>query len=371
MNYPAKLKNIYNSSFSVNDIDNIPERCIQYAFLIGDNSYKQKGVYTVLITLLIYKSIFPMQDIRKHQSSMPGGFSGRTIDFQFITPTLKELGLPSMAESGWLTRSLEQPYPYNLDYPGKISSKGVKEAFLYIIDYIQHNPECTDNIVRLILNRVIELRESRFIKITPLSQSQVLTIHRLVWCLTEHFSIQYGIRGGSKLPVLAIYALYKSLIKEIKRYEKCTLGALGSHTASDLKSRSSGDIEVFDEKGNVFETVEVKHNKEIDINIMRIAYEKIKTFNPQRYYILSSKPLSGSRSSEIDKFVNLIKNEHGCQVIVNGVIPTLKYYLRLISLENFLDEYSELVNQDSELQSIHQRKWIELIQKSQSDELLS
>jgi len=51
----------------------------------------------------------------------------------FITPTLKELGLPSMAESGWLTRSLEQPYPYTLGYKGKISGKGIKEAFLNLL----------------------------------------------------------------------------------------------------------------------------------------------------------------------------------------------------------------------------------------------
>jgi DNA (cytosine-5)-methyltransferase 1 len=59
----------------------------------------------------------------------------------YITPTLKELGLPSMAESGWLTRSLEQPYPYNLDYQGKISNKAVKKAFLNIIDYVESRPE--------------------------------------------------------------------------------------------------------------------------------------------------------------------------------------------------------------------------------------
>ncbi len=52
---------------------------------------------------------------------MAGGFSGRTVDTQFITPVLKKIDLPSMAESGWLTRSLEQPYPYTLDYKGKIN----------------------------------------------------------------------------------------------------------------------------------------------------------------------------------------------------------------------------------------------------------
>ena len=58
---------------------------------------------------------------------MDQGFSGRSIDTKYITPTLKELGLTSMSESGWLTRSLEQPYPYDFKYQGKISK--VKDEF--------------------------------------------------------------------------------------------------------------------------------------------------------------------------------------------------------------------------------------------------
>ena len=41
-----------------------------------------------------------------------------------------------MAESGWLTRSLEQPYPYTKDYSGKISS-GLRTPFLNTLDYVE------------------------------------------------------------------------------------------------------------------------------------------------------------------------------------------------------------------------------------------
>lgn len=37
--------------------------------------------------------------------------------------------LGAMKESGWLTRSLEQNNPYELDFPGKIQNKNVKAAF--------------------------------------------------------------------------------------------------------------------------------------------------------------------------------------------------------------------------------------------------
>ncbi|MGK7952869.1 MAG: DNA cytosine methyltransferase [Xenococcaceae cyanobacterium] len=51
-------------------------------------------------------------------------------------------------------------------------------------------------------------------------------------------------------------------------------------------------------------------------------------------------------------------NNHGCQVIVNGIIPTLKYYLRLItSVETFVKDYSQLIEQERELQAIHKIQW--------------
>ena len=135
MNHKEKLLETYENSFTVNDIQNINTETVDNIKTIGEKISTQKGVFTVLTTLVTHKTLFPKQDVRKHQSSMENGFSGRTIDTNFITPTLKELGLPSMAESGWLTRSLEQPYEYTLDYQGKISNKVVKKAFLETLDY--------------------------------------------------------------------------------------------------------------------------------------------------------------------------------------------------------------------------------------------
>ncbi|MDJ0729834.1 MAG: DNA (cytosine-5-)-methyltransferase [Crocosphaera sp.] len=53
-----------------------------------------------------------------------------------------------------------------------------------------------------------------------------------------------------------------------------------------------------------------------------------------------------------------------CQIIINGTLPTLKYYLRLItSIEKFLDNYSKLIELDQELQAIHKIKWNEILSK--------
>lgn len=61
---------------------------------------------------------------------------------------------------------------------------------------------------------------------------------------------------------------------------------------------SSGDIEV-KRNSNIFESVEIKLDKQIDTNIVRIAYEKIVRFNIERYYILSYHGIKQKDKEEI------------------------------------------------------------------------
>jgi DNA (cytosine-5)-methyltransferase 1 len=188
-------------------------------------------------------------------------------------------------------------------------------------------------------------------------------ISTIVNILEKHFTEKYSTHGGSKLPVLAFYAIYKSLITEVGRYKNCELASLGSHTASDRTSKSAGDIEVIKD-GKVFEVVEIKLDKLVDMNIARIAYEKIARFNPERYYILSYIGILEDDKIEIDKLISEIRSTHGCQLIVNGLLHTLKYYLRLISNPKaFFNEYIELVESDTEIKIIHKNKLKELMQE--------
>lgn len=70
----------------------------------------------------------------------------------------------------------------------------------------------------------------------------------------------------------------------------------------------------------------------------------------------------------IDDIIYQVKNNHGCQIVVNGVIPSLKYYLRLISsLEKFINIYSQLIENERELQAIHKNKWNELMEELDND----
>ncbi|MBO4530368.1 MAG: hypothetical protein J5767_06990 [Paludibacteraceae bacterium] len=64
----------------------------------------------------------------------------------------------------------------------------------------------------------------------------------------------------------------------------------------------------------------------------------------------------------IDKEVMRIRQIHGCQVIVNGVYSSLKYYLRLLNdPAEFIDKYVELLKRDETVKFQHKTVWNDLI----------
>lgn len=365
MNHRQKLLEIHEKAvkLSLSEQDNLEDSLNQAVVThiseIARKCFNQKGVYTVLITLLVHKILYPNQDVRYHQNTLENGFSGRSVDTKYITPTLKQLGLPAMAESGWLTRSLEQPYPYTLDYEGRISDRQVKQAFLEIINHVQvENERAAESILVLLLKQVIE--QNTDIKIAPIDRLEVCEVAEIITALKQHFDFKYGVRGGSKLPVLAFHAIFTILMGELKRYENCRLSDINHHTASDRTSQTAGDLEIFDIEGNLLEAIEIKKDKKIDESVIIQVRQKIYRHNPRRYYVFSSGAIS---ENAIAPYLKEIQNSHGCEVIINGIIPTLKYYLRLVaSQQDFLEEYSKLVQQDQDLKPIHKTKWIEIVE---------
>jgi len=322
-------------------------------------SESAKGVLTVILTSLVYKALNPSQDIRNHQDSIPGGYSGRSFDNKYITPFLKQCKFPAMAESGWLTRSLEQKIPYDLNYTGAINPANLKISFLQILNNVENDAD-----VKLYLNYILQgLILKRNKQVIDLAKPTTLPINTILEILEQHFTAKYKAEGASRLPVLAFYAIYCCLIKETKRFDSKTLLPIESHTSADTRSGRIGDIEVIDENNRAFEALEIKHGITISLQIVQDAYAKFQTTPVNRYYILSTALQANDAEWEnIQAEIRRIKNVHGCQVIVNGLMPSLKYYLRL--LENtyeFIDKYVDLIESDNALKFEHKENWNKII----------
>ncbi|MCM1076147.1 MAG: hypothetical protein NC411_02150 [Bacteroides sp.] len=362
-NIDKYIESLYDSAASLEKHDSldVSETAKIYIDTIINASENSKGVLAVTVTSLIYKSLYPEQDIRCHQTSIPNGYSGRVFDSLHITPFLRSKSFPNMAESGWLTRSLEQKRPYNFDYPGAIQPVALKKVFLSLLDEVETkglNP--MDSTIYL-FHKLILQRDSKKIE---LAKPKNLSIESIIDVLTKHFNYNYKSRGASRLPVLAFYAIYQIILSEFKRFNEKTLLPLENHNSADSQSGRLGDIDVIDAEGNPFEAVEVKFDIPISIDILNRAKEKILPSPVSRYYILSTKEINNEDRIGIEDIIKQVKNSHGCQIIVNGVIPSLKYYLRL--LENptlFVLRYVALLNSDDTIKFEHKIRWNKIIEQ--------
>lgn len=326
---------------------------------IIERSEANKGLYTVIMTLFAHKIYAPTQDIRKHQSQIPGGFAGRGKDSQYVTPFLKSVGFPAMAESGWLTRSLEQVHPYDLNYPGSIKPASLKSAFLGLINQVE--VECIDpvEVLMYMMKLLIKQRDKRNIE---LAKPHSLSIATIIKVLEKHFDYRYTCRGASRLPTLAIYAAYQCMMVQVSRFNTKILCELESHTSADSQSGQIGDIQVNNSDGSAFEGIEIKHQIRITPELVQHAYEKFMVHRTNRYYLLTTANMDAADWDGINNKIQQISRNHGCQVIVNGVYSSLKYYLRLLNdPAEFIEKYVDLLKKDENIKYPHQEAWNEII----------
>jgi len=351
-------------------LSGLSNESVQDLRVIVENAETQKAVLGVTLTSLVYKVYEPKQDIRKHQDGMKDGYSGRTFDTKYVTPFLKSK-FPhfAMAESAWLTRSLEQPRPFNLNFPGKIRNTVLKTAFLKTLDRIQTDSKLAPKFLVALMGLMLEGTSKDDVLFTKVQVSSGVTIAKIIDALSLHIRHDYGkgVVGTARLPVLAIYSVYNLLMPDVKRYSGKFLVPLESHTSPDSRSKSLGDIDINNADNSCFESVEIKHNKPITADMVGVAYRKIRNTEIDRYYILTTSEPNFDDHKSVMQEIEKYKKIHSCQIIVNGVIPSLKYYMRLISNpQDIIDEYTKWLEYEyqraSGIKREHLRFWQEIRQ---------
>lgn len=306
--------------------------------------------YLNLLTCLVCSTVDDSIDPRYHRQpgkGMPapevpdGWFSGRTVSEKIIYPWMEANGFRT-AKSGWQTRTFERPNPYTLEYPENIAF--IKEPFLKILDFASKNKSKTALLVTYLLKKEIVYKSNKRILASNVSKNRIgneVLIIDIISSLQEQFSLP----NSAHLPVIAVYSIYELLVDEIEKYSDLALRKLESHQASDLRTGAVGDIELEDSDGDVIEGVEVKHGIEIDRVILLRAKEKILKSQLKRYYILTTHNKCSNLSNDITKSIRQIYHDHGCQIIINGVIPTIKYYLRMCTNPSvFINHYSKNIS---------------------------
>ena len=335
----------------------ISEPYSNYLRVIAEHQEQNKAVLAVLITLLVKKLETPEQDIRQHQAQLEGGFSGRGLDTRVVTPFLRDQQFPHMQSgSGWLTRSLEQSRPYDLSYPGNIRPAIVKQAFLRLVDGVQCQGLSAGSLLIGIFVELIRFRDQNTNLI--LSRPVNLSVGQVVEKISRHHSLH--MTGVARLPVLAVHAILTILAREVDRYDSCTILPLEHHNTADTRTDLIGDVHILDANNTLFEGYEVKHNIAISSDLIQASFEKLRTTPVQRFYILTT--YYHDSYAEFEPDIQQVAQAHGCQLIVNGVDPTLRYYLRLIgSTREFVDAYVTNLETDPSVTFQSKEAWNEIV----------
>jgi len=292
----------------------------------------------------------------------------------------------AMKESAWLTRSIEQPHPFTLEFPGHIKKKDVKEAFLEIFKNLEEDIKDISEkkqfayellkymILKMKIKYNKQMKNISYDISEKLKNSRQITIQRIIEAINSFFNMNFKQKQGvSYIPVVAVYSLLQIVIPHIERYKGKKLGELKPHTASDRTSFALGDIEVFNDDGSRFEVFEIKHGITLrtgDIEDVKYKIMKSGELNLERYYILTTaKPdIDPNEFDQIKLICEDFLRERGVEIIPNAVILTIKYFLRLVKnpelfIEAFTINLQKSFKEESMLKEEHMLKWKEILKK--------
>lgn len=326
---------------------------------LSSKGQKASAAFTNIITCIAIKVACPTVDVRYHQvqiqskTDRPAKFNFRGISEKIIYPWLDEKRFDG-AKSGWQTRTLERPKPYKLDYDENIGD--IKDAFLNVFDELEEKGASASDALQYILLLQIKNRENKKI---ILSVPRTQDIQLIVQVFRKHFFHEYkASRGASRLPVLALYAIYSVMKEQVARYEGTDLRALEAHSAADSQTGAVGDIEIYRISDNsVFEALEIKHDIPLSEKVVRDVITKLMSKSIDRYYILTTNA-NCEPDEKLQIMISNAKQLYDCQIIANGVMPSIKYYLRLLRDPSAVfKKYVELLYEDKALGHEHRKVW--------------
>ncbi len=361
------LEDLYKQSLKKKFKSQVKDGRIQ---ILIKNINSNKSLVTAIVTCCLEKIVHPEQDIRLHRVDFENGFSARSLDTKITTPFFKR-HFPKYAnkETSFLTLALRERTAWKIEEANnlKIRNQELKTAFLSILNDINsHTISSKDFIIALFIE-LYNLSESDNLVFSAIenSTSGSININKTIDFLSKHFSM----KKSSRLPVIAVYAVYMELFKTQKRYEDKILKPLNVHTSSD--KHSFGDIEIYTKEEQPFEIIEIKHKIPIDKYMIFDIYKKIENADIERYYILTTYHnsfASEDEQNEVNEILLNIYRTKNIDIIANGIIPSIKYYLRMVDdLDSFLSNYYYCLVQDSKLSTevttAHIEKWKEIINK--------
>jgi DNA (cytosine-5)-methyltransferase 1 len=314
----------------------------------------------VALTLCLYKIVEPDQDIRSHKSDHPGGFSARAYDTRVTIPFLISHSLPRSVESHWLSQTFSFAGPY---VPGTVLKTQPSVAGPLMVDVVNAvNDGDADLAFAAVVSLLVQFIRVRNADRVVLTRPKDQPIHKVKMLIEAHLAGPYK-ANAPRLPQLVIYAVYSCLMHSMDRYRGADLEPLERLKSADRKRGTIGDVVVVRD-GVRIEAVEIKHDQPIAYIHVAEAIDKVRAESVTRYYLLSNRGIDREDATKIYERSAEFLKQNGCELIINGVVDSLTYYLRLLpSTTEFLFKYTELLESDDDTGYEHRIRWNECCER--------
>jgi DNA (cytosine-5)-methyltransferase 1 len=237
----------------------------------------------------------------------------------------------------------------------KTQPKKVGPLVLGIVGAVESNgtPKFARAVATVLLEEKIRIRNKDLVTLTRPKDLSIAGTVALVRCHLQQNYRQFAPR----LPQIVIYAVYRCLVTHVARYKDCDLEPLGRMKSADRKANTIGDVVVRKNKMPI-EAVEIKHGRPIGLVDVSEAIDKVRALSVRRYYMLSTSGADENESDKIEKRKEEFLKQNGCEIIINGVVDSLSYYLRLLPDTNeFIVNYTSILEADSDTAYEHRVAW--------------
>jgi|GEM_PF-5301685 DNA (cytosine-5)-methyltransferase 1 len=191
-------------------------------------------------------------------------------------------------------------------------------------------------------------------------------LDQIIRLVGEHFTSDPG--GVSLLPTLATYSLYQCLVKETARLKNKQL-SLGFITFESPQDSIEGLV-VIEDNGKPFEVIVVRNRRSITAEVINSTFRRFGNAQTGRFcFLTTAKPyVRLSEQQKIRELLHRVETEQSCEVIIDGVLHTIKCYLRILhDPSSFWQKYSD----NQKLVSLaktdpgrkHLKRWQSLLKK--------
>lgn len=311
----SKIDKTLNNGFLVNIIDcctNNPEALEESPL---ENSYRAlldklvdsmtsevgRALIGLTVLQLTIKAIEPTQDIRLHKGGSRGGHFGwlngismRTLDKQYITPTLRGKGLLKLNADGFMmTRSLAENYPYSQVY--KAAIRGSRKEWLLIVDALQSEQlpplAALKHLICKLLNHAAEFKSlsatTHQTLDSYLNRSEQLCLDDALRLIKSHMNTS---SYAARLMEVAIHALLQA-IQDLTGLGEIELVKLSQMRSANKKHGNIGDIEL-SLNGEIIEAWDAKYGKSYLRDELEELYDKLNNQDSveKAGFITSDKP---------------------------------------------------------------------------------